>query len=263
MESKNKFFAENGTPRSNPESLELWLARLKSEVDKRPLEWIKQMIKSAPKERITAAVLMDQIHSYEDGHVYYDSCCNGEEESEDGTSYQGSVFEEDATAIKDSENSTEARMDDGATNTVVSTSSQDLHEASIQRRALPLGSPNGKNQIEHKTAFQHSDAISERAIADVQATQLLLDNGFDIHADNSKIKDALLWAAENGHEAVVRLLLEAKADVDAKTGDRLRHKSKKLRNPHYRVGWARPRRCTSALCKDTRRHWVQSIHQHS
>jgi hypothetical protein len=36
-------------------------------------------------------------------------------------------------------------------------------------------------------------------------TRWLLDNGFDIHADTS-----------NGHEAVVRLLLEAKVDADAK-----------------------------------------------
>jgi hypothetical protein len=220
LASKDQFFAEKGTgganPRSNAKALELWLARLKSETDKQPLNWIKQMIKIAPNERITAAGLMDQIHSYEDGHVYYNSCCNGEEESEDGTSYQGSILEEDAGAIKDSENSTEARMDGGAANTVVPTSNQDLNEVSIQRRALPLGSLNGKNQIEPEAIFQHSDAASERAIADAQATQLLLDNGFDIHADSFKIKDALVWAALKGHEAVVRLLLEKGADVKAK-----------------------------------------------
>src|SRR5437667_12840995 len=51
-------------------------------------------------------------------------------------------------------------------------------ELSTKRRALPLGSLNDKNKIEHKTAFQHSDAVSELAIADAQAIQLLLDNGF-------------------------------------------------------------------------------------
>jgi ankyrin repeat protein len=174
------------------------------------------MIKVAPNERITAAGLMDQIHSYEDSHVYYNSCCNGEEESENGTSYHGSILEEDAGAIKDSENSTETRMDGGAANTVVPASNQNLNEISIPHRALPLGSLNGKNQIELEGIFQRSDAASERAIADAQATQLLLDNVFNIHANIFNIKDTLHWAAREGHEAVVRLLVEKGADVKAK-----------------------------------------------
>src|SRR5947207_2254955 len=89
-----------------------------------------------------------------------------------------------------------------------------LAKISIQSRTLPLGSLNGKNQIEHKIAFQHPDPASERAIADSQTTQLL-DNGFDIHSDSFHIKDALLRATLNGHETVVRLLLEAKADINA------------------------------------------------
>ncbi|KAH0563176.1 hypothetical protein GP486_002252 [Trichoglossum hirsutum] len=183
LASKDQFFAEKGTgganPRSNVRAFELWLARLKSETDKQPINWIKQMIKIAPNERITAAGLMDQMHSYDSGHVYYNSCCNGEEESEDGTSYQGSISEEDAGVMKNSGNSTETQMDDGAANTVMSTSNQDLDEVSVQRRALSLGSLNGRNQLELEATFQHLDAASERAIADAQATQLLLDNGFD------------------------------------------------------------------------------------
>jgi len=101
LASKDQFFAEKGTsganPRSNAKALELWLARLRSEIDKRPLEWIKQMIKNAPNERITAAGLMDGIHSYEDGYVYYNSCCNGEEESEDETSPPMPGFESKVT----------------------------------------------------------------------------------------------------------------------------------------------------------------------
>jgi hypothetical protein len=83
LTSKDQFFAEKGTgganPRSNAKALDLWLARLNSETDKKPIKWIKQMIQKAPNKRITAAGLMEQIHRYEDGYVYYNSCCNGEE----------------------------------------------------------------------------------------------------------------------------------------------------------------------------------------
>jgi ankyrin repeat protein len=108
------------------------------------------------------------------------------------------VEEDTASAIKYSENFAGPRIDGRTANMVVLTSSQDLNEIAIQRRAHPQGSLNGKNKMELE-AIQHSDEASERAIADDQATQLLLDNGFDIHANNFKNKDALLWAAMNGY----------------------------------------------------------------
>jgi Ankyrin repeats (many copies) len=192
LASKDQFFAEKGTgganPRSNAKALELWLARLKSETDKQPLNWIKQMIKIVPNERITTAGLVDQIHSYEDGHVYYNSCCNGEEESEDGTSYHGSILEEDAGAIEDSENSTEARMDGGAANTVLPTSNQDLNEVSIKRRALPLD----------RAASRGHEAV----------VRLLAEKGADVNRRGADGWTALDLAASRGHEAVVRLLAE-------------------------------------------------------
>jgi ankyrin repeat protein len=45
--------------------------------------------------------------------------------------------------------------------------------------------------------------------------------GIDLKAevdskDNTYSKTPLSWAAENGHEAVVKLLLASKADVDSK-----------------------------------------------
>ncbi|KAI9767148.1 MAG: hypothetical protein M1839_004621 [Geoglossum umbratile] len=155
MAGKNGFFSENGTgganPRSNSKALELWLVRLKSETDEQPLEWIKQMIRNPRNDRVTAAGLMSQIHSYEDEHVYYSSCCNGEEESETGTSYQGSVFEGDASVTKDSGNSIEPRVE--VANGM---------EVPIRRGQLPVGSVNSEDQIETETAFQRLEGVDAK-----------------------------------------------------------------------------------------------------
>jgi hypothetical protein len=78
----------------------------------------------------------------------------------------------------------------------------------MQPPPFPVRPLNGEDEIELEAVSQHSIAALERAIADVQATQLLLSNGFDIDA-------ALHWAAENGHEAVARQLLEEGADANA------------------------------------------------
>ncbi|KAI9853597.1 MAG: hypothetical protein M1813_002052 [Trichoglossum hirsutum] len=222
MASKDRFFSENGTgganPRNNPEALDLWLARLKSETDERPLEWIKQMIRKPRNERVTAAGLMDQIHSYEDEHVYYNSCCNGDEESEDDTSYEGSVFEGDANATKDS---VESRADDNAADTVVPTSGEEPLEVSIPRRAVPLESLNSENQENNKTAFQHPEdvdakdnrdrwmelhqATSSRPEGPSRSTELpgSRDQPFPLH-----------YAAASGNFTAVKELVEQGWDLD-------------------------------------------------
>jgi WD40 repeat protein len=188
MASKDQFFVSNGTgganPRSNSKALELWLARLSSKEDKEPIEWIKEMIKKAPNERITAAGLMERIHNYEDGYVYYNSCCNGEVESENGTSYQGSISEEDISAIEDSQNSTKAWIDDGAANTRVPPSSQALGEVPIQPQEIPPRPLNGKNIKEPRTVIHHSDAALELGPVDAQAPQLYSLEQLQIFKDN-------------------------------------------------------------------------------
>lgn len=47
----------------------------------------------------------------------------------------------------------------------------------------------------------------------------LLENGADIEAKNMYGWTALHWTAFNGHETVVRLLLEKGADLEAKNKD--------------------------------------------
>jgi ankyrin repeat protein len=49
--------------------------------------------------------------------------------------------------------------------------------------------------------------------------RLLLEKEVDVNMTDENKRMALYSAAENGHEAVVRLLLEHKADVDAITRD--------------------------------------------
>ena len=46
--------------------------------------------------------------------------------------------------------------------------------------------------------------------------KLLLEKGADVESKSSNGRTPLSWAAENGHEAVVKLLLEKGADVESK-----------------------------------------------
>ena len=44
--------------------------------------------------------------------------------------------------------------------------------------------------------------------------ELLLDKGADLEAKDKDGQTPVSWAAENGHEAVVKLLMEKAVDVD-------------------------------------------------
>ena len=47
--------------------------------------------------------------------------------------------------------------------------------------------------------------------------KLLLEAKADVHSTGDTRQTPLLWAAENGHDGVVKLLLAAKADVESKS----------------------------------------------
>ena len=67
------------------------------------------------------------------------------------------------------------------------------------------------------TISLHPDIASERANQDAQATQLLLENGFDIYAVNFNVNIALLWAASKDYGGdMVQLLLRKGGNVAAK-----------------------------------------------
>jgi ankyrin repeat protein len=48
--------------------------------------------------------------------------------------------------------------------------------------------------------------------------KLLLERGAELEAEDNKGRMSLSWAAENGHESVVKLLLEKDAVLQDKTG---------------------------------------------
>jgi ankyrin repeat protein len=47
----------------------------------------------------------------------------------------------------------------------------------------------------------------------------LLEKGADVECKSNNGRTPLWWAAENGHEAAVKLLLEKGADVESKDDD--------------------------------------------
>ncbi|KAH0564817.1 hypothetical protein GP486_001790 [Trichoglossum hirsutum] len=196
MTSKNRFFSKNGTgganPRTNPEALELWLARLKSEIDGQPLEWIKQMVRRLRNERLTAAGLMEQIHSHQDEHVYYNSCCHEEEESEDESSYQGSVFEGDTNATKDSKSSVQSRAEGEVADTAVSISSGDFFKEYMPG-APPLKASSSDNQEENKIAIHRSEDVDAKDNKDGRTA---------LHSTSSEPKGSPQEDSRNGRTAL-------------------------------------------------------------
>jgi uncharacterized protein len=64
---------------------------------------------------------------------------------------------------------------------------------------------------------QTASLIDAAADGDLSRVRLLLDSKADVNAKTSNGFTALTMAARNGHADVARLLLDAKADVDAKT----------------------------------------------
>jgi ankyrin repeat protein len=61
----------------------------------------------------------------------------------------------------------------------------------------------------------HSYTVQSYVARNEMATQLLLQNGFDVKQRDFNKETALRWAAREGHEAAVQLLLEKGADINA------------------------------------------------
>jgi ankyrin repeat protein len=130
---------------------------------------------------------------------------------DDKTPYQGPGFGEDS-AVSGPRNSV-SQINNQTSDVIKLTSSRGLNKSSTNGKALPLRPQDDKKQ-EGAAIVLHPDIASERAIQDVHATQFLLGNGFDIHADNFDANKALLWAdARDPKGRMVQLLSEKGADV--------------------------------------------------
>ncbi|MGN1308266.1 MAG: ankyrin repeat domain-containing protein [Akkermansia sp.] len=82
---------------------------------------------------------------------------------------------------------------------------------SMTRLMLTLGA-----DPETKTKNGYTPLMWAAAQGHEAVVRLLLDKGADIEAKDNFGYTPLMWAAKNGHEAVVRLLLAKGADVEAK-----------------------------------------------
>jgi ankyrin repeat protein len=130
---------------------------------------------------------------------------------DDKTPYQGPGFGEDS-AVSGPRNSV-SQINNQTSDVIKLTSSRGLNKSSTNGKALPLRPQDDKKQ-EGAAIVLHPDIASERAIQDVHATQFLLGNGFDIHADNFDANKALLWAdARDPKGRMVQSLSEKGADV--------------------------------------------------
>jgi ankyrin repeat protein len=100
-------------------------------------------------------------------------------------------------------------------------SGQDLNKSPTDRDTPPLRPQDNKKQESSQIPL-HTD-IALRAIQRAQATELLRKNGFNIYAANFSANTALFWAAQNGHETVVKLLLATDGiDPDSKDSNNRR-----------------------------------------
>jgi ankyrin repeat protein len=86
-----------------------------------------------------------------------------------------------------------------------------LRNSEVGRRA-----PRSLKVQAYKTVLFLAKKIGHEGVhtAASRPSQLLLDNGFDINADSSKLEGTLLWAAKNGYRATVLMLLKANADIN-------------------------------------------------
>jgi hypothetical protein len=103
------------------------------------------MIRDIPRDRLTAAELLDQIQQYDGDHVYYGLCCNGEE-SNDGSSYQGLVLEKDTVIANGKEGSAIAPLVDMKSDTVVLAASQCSQKQLTEHEKVQL--QNGQTAID-------------------------------------------------------------------------------------------------------------------
>ncbi|HLK61612.1 MAG TPA: ankyrin repeat domain-containing protein, partial [Chthonomonadaceae bacterium] len=77
----------------------------------------------------------------------------------------------------------------------------------------------GANVNERDEGMEQTPLMRAAQVGDATISQVLLDHGAVVNAQDDEGKTALMFAAEKGYTPVVRLLLERGASLDARTAE--------------------------------------------
>jgi hypothetical protein len=158
-------------PRTNPEGFRSWVEKLCSTGDdKQPLQWINSMVVEGPRQRITAAALLDQILSF-DGDQYYGDCCAGHEDSDEASIVE-SDFEAE-TVVEEATHKTPDRLDESALTSV-------LPQESLETSITLVNGPQTLMNSSGKTASTALPNMSENGQQSDLGTQNPIETFSDL-----------------------------------------------------------------------------------
>ncbi|KAI9765695.1 MAG: hypothetical protein M1839_005400 [Geoglossum umbratile] len=220
--SMKEYFYSHGTNesyvRTNSEAMNLWLEEIRDIMspgyDNQPIEWIKDMVKVIPESRPGARELVSQISDCEGG--FCGTCCAGDDRSAD-SSYRGSMLGDEtasATGVdKDIHGHTKQQ---DVTEVGDGTAKLPEEQTTKQKQDKQPHSLSDGEQSSHLQRAPSLDTTLNRTSQEQTAAQLLTTNGFYIGTRHFDKRKALHWAATKGYDSVVRLVLQKGADVEAK-----------------------------------------------
>ncbi len=233
IDSMHQFFHNNGTHqryiRNNAEATRVWLERLRSVSGQpmydKPLQWIPEMLKVNPFERLNARQILHRIRAVDPATTFCGPCCGDDEEhdessdeaSNDGDEVQ-SPGQVETLQSQLSTQPIDSRIKDSS---VQSTENSDGYTV-ISTPSRGWTSELGGNDQSVLAATQSS--LEEMSIAPVEpagytaqeeeAIQHLLDQGVDVEAPDFDATSALRSAIFNEYEVAVRLLAKKGANLD-------------------------------------------------